>query len=163
MEMQTPDQIRHARNMKKKRIVGILLVIAIAYFIFSNFELGWPSGFAVKEEGDSCIETKGPSYLTDTIVGPLDIEETGFKVMINERKAVLNIQNNDNVTGRVRVIVFCINGDEQGEQRKSIDPGEEMVYNFLDVDDCDLDYYIDPETVARKVNRSVEGEDVECG
>ena len=165
MDETTPNpelEQRHLKNSRRKRVIGILLVIAILYSVVSNLDLGWPSGFAIKEQGETCVETKGPKEVTDTIVQALDIEEMGFKVLVDEGKAVLSIRNRDNVTGKVRVIVYCVNGAEQGEQRKSINPGETEVFNFLDVEDCDLDYYIDPETVTRKVSRTVEGEDVEC-
>ena len=149
---------------KMKKIIGILLLIAIAYFIFTNFDLaGWPKlGDVIEGPSKSCTEIRGPKTMTDTIIKQLEVEDLGFKALRDESKALIEVRNADNVTGKVRVVLYCRNGDEQGEDTKRLEPGEKTVFSFLDVDDCDLDYTIEPQTTRKKVNKTVYVTDSVC-
>lgn len=148
-----------------KRLIGIALIIVLAHFILTNFDLDdWPKvGLAIEGSRETCTEISGPETMTDTITEPLDVTDTGFRVMRNENKAVLTIENTDDAEGDVRVRLYCVNGKEVGDMTKTLSPGKSAVFNFLDVPDCDLDYYIQPDTVRRKVNRTVRVSKSTCG
>lgn len=156
---------KHARKPKKmKRVIGILLIMAIAYFVFTNFDLAdWPKlGLVIEGPSQSCTEIRGPKTMTDTVIEQLEVEDRGFKALRDENKALIEVRNVDNVTGKVRVLLYCRNGNEQGEETKRIEPGEKAVFSFLDVEDCDLDYIIEPETMRKKVNKTVYVTDSVC-
>ena len=140
-----------------KKILGLLLLVVLIHFIFTNFSLDdWPKiGMMLKGESKTCIEIKGPKVMTDTIIEQLKVDDIDFKVMRNENRAIITIENKDNRTGDVRVLLYCRNGDEQGEQSKTIRAGESEVFSFIDINDCDLDYIIEPDTIHRRVNRTV--------
>ncbi len=149
---------------RTKTVIGLLLLAAIAYFVLTNFNLGdWPK-LGVKIEGPktTCTEIRGPKTMTDTVIDRLKVEDLGFKVINDERRAEITVKNKDNATGEVRVTLYCRDGDEQGEEKKSIEAGESAVFSFLDVDDCDLDYIIEPETISRRVNKTVYVTDSVC-
>ena len=152
------------KNKKGKTIIGILLLIAIVYFILTNFSLGdWPKlGLVLEGHSKTCIEIRGPKEMTDTVITQLKVEDMGFKALWNENKAVLNVRNKDNITGEVRVMLYCRNGNEQGDETKQIEPGETAVFSFLDVEECDLDYIIEPETMRKKVKKTVYVTDSVC-
>jgi hypothetical protein len=153
------------KNERMKRIIGILLLIAVAYFILTNFDIpGWP-GFGIISEGPkaTCTEIRGPTIVTDTVVEKLSVTDAGFKVMSDERRAELDVTNTDSISGEVRVMLFCRDGEEQGEQKQTLPAGATGKFTFLDVDDCDLDYIIQPELTTRKVNRTSYSTDTSCG
>jgi hypothetical protein len=155
----------HARKPKKmKKLIGILLLVAIAYFIFTNFDFAdWPKlGLVIEGQSKSCTEIRGPKTMTDTVIEQLEVEDLGFKALRDENKALIEVRNVDNVTGKVRVVLYCRNGDEQGEKTKSLEPGEKEVFSFLDVKDCDLGYIIEPETRRKRVNKTVYVTDSMC-
>lgn len=155
-------QIR--KNRRKKRIIGLLFLIALGYFILTNFDLGdlpWV-GLAIEGPKQTCTEIRGPKTMTDTEVSTLKVDDMGFKALRNENKAVLEVRNTDDVSGDVRVTVYCVNGDQQGEQKKTLEPGETGVFSFLDVRDCDLDYIVEPELIKTRVNKTVYVTDSVC-
>lgn len=154
--------IQKAKDRKVKRWIGVMLLIAIAYFVYSNFPISWPiSGLVVHISGQQ-VQTCGPRTLTETYPEQLKVSETGFRVITAEHKAVIELVNTDDVPGEVRVIVYCIDGDSQGEQMRQIEPGMTEVFNFLDVADCDLEYYISPGMVYRQRNITVAAGDADC-
>ena len=155
---------RIRKNNRMKRIIGFLLLTAIAYFIFTNFDLGdFPkAGFVIHGESNTCTEVRGPQVMTDTEIESLQIEDKGFQVLRNENKAVITVRNTDDTAGSVKVRLYCINGNEQGDIAKNLDPGETAVFSFLDIADCDLDYIILPDTIKRKVNKTVYVSDSGC-
>jgi hypothetical protein len=152
------------RKKRTKTVIGILLLIAIAYFVLTNFDLGdWPRlGMVIEGPSKTCTEIRGPKVMTDTVIEQLKVEDLGFKALRNENKAVITVRSKDEEAGNVRVIVYCRNGDQQGEETKRIEAGETAVFSFLDVDDCDLDYLIEPETIRKKVERTVYVDDSIC-
>ncbi|MBN1544875.1 hypothetical protein JW898_05445 [Candidatus Woesearchaeota archaeon] len=152
------------KNNRTKTVIGLLLLIAVAYFLLTNFSIGdWPKfGAEISGASKSCIDVRGPKIMTDTVVEQLKVDDEGFVALRNENKAVLTLKNRDDEAGEVRVTVFCRNGDQQGEQKKKVEPGETAVFNFLDVADCDLDYIIEPELTKKRVNRTVYVTDSVC-
>ncbi|MBW2965041.1 hypothetical protein KY363_06295, partial [Candidatus Woesearchaeota archaeon] len=153
----TEDQTtaRRERNRKVERVIGILLLISIAYFIYSNFGISWPVSGRAVHSSESTLQQCGPRTLTETYPEQLRVRELGFRVLNDERKAVLEVVNADDVPGEVRVTIYCINGDAQGEQVSTIEPGRTEIFSFLDVPDCDLEYYVSPGIVYRQRNISV--------
>ena len=156
--------IRIKKNRLKKKIIGLLLIIAIAYFILSNFDLGdLPlTGMIITGESTTCTEIRGPSTMTDTEVRDLQIEDRGFQVLRNENKATISIRNTDNQSGSVRVMLFCSDGTKQGEDTRTLDSGETQVFNFLDVRDCELDYMIEPGVITARVEKTTYTTDTVC-
>jgi len=158
------DEKRTRKNKRAKMIIGTLLLIAVAYFLFTNFDLSdWPK-FGIVAEGSktTCTEIRGPKMMTDTVVEKLRVRDAGFKAVSDERRAELTVENTDNISGEVRVMLFCRDGEEQGEQKKTIEAGSAGVFTFLGVDDCDLDYIIQPELMTRRVNRTSYVTDTSC-
>jgi hypothetical protein len=152
------------KNQKVKKAIGILLLIAIAYFLLTNFDLAdWPK-FGVKIEGPTktCTEIRAPKTMTDTEISQLKVNDLGFKVVDAENRAELTVQNVDNITGEVRVLLYCRNGAQQGDDRKSIGAGETAVFTFFDTEDCDLDYIIEPEMMKKRVTKTVYVNDSVC-
>jgi hypothetical protein len=116
------DDKRIKKNQRAKKIIGILLLIAIAYFVLTNFDFpGWPR-FGVLMDGPktTCTEIRGPKMMTDTVVEKLQVRDAGFKAVSDERRAELTVENIDNVSGEVRVMLFCRDGEQQGEQKKRV-------------------------------------------
>ncbi len=152
------------KNRRVKTLIGLLLLIAVAYFILTNFDLGdWPAlGFAIRGPGQTCTEISGPKVMTDTVIEQLEVEDLGFQILRNENKALLKVRNKDDHAGNVRVLLYCRNGYQQGEQKKKIEPGDTETFSFLDVSDCELDYIIEPENIKRRVNRTAYVTDSVC-
>lgn len=140
-----------------KKIIGLLLLVVLIHFIFTNFRFDdWSKiGITLNGATTTCTEIRGPKVVTDTIIEQLKVDDTGFKVVRNENRAIITIENKDNRTGEVRVLLYCRNGDEQGEESKIMLAGESAEFNFIDVRDCDLDYIVECDTVRRRVNRTV--------
>ncbi|MBW2968235.1 hypothetical protein KY362_07150 [Candidatus Woesearchaeota archaeon] len=160
------QQLRLMRkNNRTKGIIGLFLLIAVGYLIYTNVELGhlpW-AGMVVEGPKQTCTETRGPKVLTDTVVEQLQIDDLGFEALKSEDKAVIKVKNTDEVGGDVRVMLYCRNGDQQGDLTKHLIPGEEALFLFEDVADCDLDYIIEPELLRRTVEKSFEySADVSC-
>lgn len=160
--METAD--KGNKNRRVKTVIGLLLLIAVAYFILTNFDFGdWPAlGFAIRGPGQTCTEIRGPKVMSDTVIEQLEVEDLGFRILRNENKAVLKVRNKDERAGEVRVTLYCRNGYQQGDQEKDIDPGETETFRFLDVSDCELDYIIEQENVKRRVNKTVYVTDSVC-
>jgi hypothetical protein len=162
--MESERRLTERSNLPRK-LIGIALIIVLAHFIFTNFSLDdWPKvGFVIKGQPETCTEIRGPKTMTDTVIEQLDVDDTDFRVLRNENKAVITIRNRDTVEGDVRVRLYCVNGAEIGDLTKRLDPGESALFNFLDVPDCDLDYYVQPDTVKMTVNRTVQVSTSACG
>jgi hypothetical protein len=158
------DEKRKKRNQRMKTAIGMLLLIAVAYFILTNFDLpGWPRlGIILEGPKATCTEIRGPKTVTDTVVEKLKVRDAGFRVVSDERRAELTVENTDNTSGEVRVMLFCRDGEQQGEQKQPIAAGATGTFTFLDVDDCDLDYIIQPELLTRKVTRTAYATDTSC-
>lgn len=161
--MDSERKLTERSNLPKK-LIGIALIIVLAHLILTNFSFDdWPKiGFAIKGQPESCIEISGPKTITDTVVEQLDVDDTDFRVLRNENKAVITIKNRNAVEGYVRVRLYCVNGAEVGDLTKRLDPGESALFNFLDVPDCELDYYVQPDTIKRTVNRTVQVSNSAC-
>jgi len=155
---------RKEKNERNKKIIGFLLLAAVAYVLITNFDLAdWPKLW-VKIEGpkETCTEIRAPKTMTDTEISQLKVNDLGFKVVDAENRAELTVQNTDDETGEVRVLLYCRDGEQQGEEKKSISAGETAVFTFLDTEDCDLDYIIEPEMMKKRVTKTVYVNDSVC-
>lgn len=151
------SQIR--KDNRRKAILGFLLVVAIGFFVWRHIGLGLPViGLLVQEKGTQ-LETEGPEYMVDTEVKPLKVETEGFEAVRKEDNAVIKVRNEDEIDGEVEVRLYCKDGKEQGREKKEIASGEEEIFVFEKVEDCDLDYLIEPELVRKRVNRTVVGDE----
>jgi len=156
------EQIK--KNRRKKKIIGLLLLIVLGYMLFSNLDLGdlpWV-GMTIKGPSKTCTEVRGPQTMTDTEVRDLEVMDMGFRADRNENRATITVANIDNVTGDVRVTLYCRNGNQQGELNKELDPGDEEIFTFLDVSDCELEYIIEPEIIKTRVERTAYVTDTVC-
>jgi hypothetical protein len=153
---------RNSRRMKT--FIGILLLLSLAYFVLTNFDLAdWPGmGLVIQGPSSTCVETRGPNVLTDTVIYQLKVEDKGFEAMRDRNRAVISVKNDDNRSGDVRVTLYCRNGDGQGDDTKKIAAGDTETFIFEDVKDCDLDYIIEPETFTTRVNRTVYVSESKC-
>lgn len=152
------------KNETIKRVIGFLIIAAVAFFILTNFDLGdWPKlGFMLEGPKTTCTEIRAPKVMTDTVVERLRVEDLGFEVINEQRTAEITIKNIDKVRGTVRVVLYCKDGDGQGDQQKNLLPGETGIFEFTGVDDCDTEYIIEPELMSRQVNRTVYATDSVC-
>ena len=159
------EKLRRIRKDNRiKAVVGLFLLLAVGFFVWRHVELdGLPFvGMVISESSKECIEIKGPQVMTDTVVRPLEIEDLGFEVIRDKNRAVITVKNIDEEYGEVKVRVYCKNGNEQGRETKRIFAGSEEIFIFEDVNDCDLEYMIEPELLSKRVNKTVYVEDVVC-
>ncbi|HII72109.1 TPA: hypothetical protein HA265_05120 [Candidatus Woesearchaeota archaeon] len=154
---------RIRRNNQKKAVIGFLLLLVVGYFIWTNFDIRLPwTGMVVTGEKTTCVETRGPKMLTDTVIKKLKVSDEGFEVSRSEDTAALKVRNADERDGTARVTLYCEDGDQQGENVKNIKAGETETFMFQDVAECDLSYVIEPQIIREQVNRTVYVSGQEC-
>jgi hypothetical protein len=113
-----------------RRIVGVLLLIVVFHFIFTNFDvLNHLVGFVVEVEEEP--ETRNFGITKQIVTEPLKIRENFFKEDFKRFLFLINISNIDNVEGKVTATLICNRSDFFSvNETASIKPGKDHVFNF---------------------------------
>lgn len=113
-----------------KRIIGLLLLIVIFHFIFSNFDvLNHLVGFVVEVQEKP--KTTEMQITRQVVTEPLKIRENYFKEDFRKHLFLINISNIDDVGGNVTLTLIC-NRTNFYEVSKTarIESGESYVFDF---------------------------------
>jgi hypothetical protein len=145
---------------KIRTIIGWTLVIVVVYVVLTNIEIIPTMKYVIQGESSTCIQIRGPTMVTDTVIDQLNISVDAFEV--GEGIALLTIKNACNVSGHVNVQISCMGNGDVESQNIFISAFEKREIEFLGVPDCDLAYNIEPQLVTRRVNRTVYVNDTDC-
>ena len=132
-----------AKEKKGKKIVKILLILAIIWFIFDNFDLG----LMFKERIESGIGFKKISSMNDDNVRQLNVKLISFDKSFNSGDTYFDVKNMDNVSGDVTVYLNCTGSKETYTLTENILPGKTKTFKFYELKGVCDDYKIEPEIV----------------
>lgn len=135
------------KNSTAKKIVGVLLLIAIIWFLFHHFRI------QLNSENDTRISIGRFKSTMEINVRPLKTQLVSF-TKSKDQYLEIEIQNIDTVPGNVTVFLQCPYLKDLESITLEIKPNKTKLFTFTNIQGDCSDYIIEPSTV--KIEKIIE-------
>lgn len=128
----------------RKRIIGILLIIAIVLFLYDNTKIFSFINFSNSEQimtGNFVLDKK-------TNIRQLKADVVSFNRSYSKNYIKMEVQNIDEYPGNITIYLTCTDGEEQKLTKKYFIPFELITFEIHDIDENCNNYRIEPGNIT---------------